>query len=40
LELRSDSWRVEPVRVDSVRSTFFDDRARFPAGSAVLDCAW
>lgn len=39
LELRTDSWRVEPVRVDSVRSTFFDDRTRFPAGSAVLDCA-
>jgi hypothetical protein len=36
LELRTDSWRVEPVDVHEVRSTFFD---RFPAGSAVLDCA-
>jgi hypothetical protein len=39
LELRTDSWRVVPVEVNSVRSTFFEDRRRFPAGSASLDCA-
>lgn len=39
LELRTDSWRVEPVDVRSVRSTVFDDRDRFPPGSATLDCA-
>jgi hypothetical protein len=39
LELRTDSWHVEPVDVRSVRSTVFDDRDRFPPGSAVLDCA-
>ncbi|WP_328387430.1 DUF2071 domain-containing protein [Nocardia sp. NBC_00416] len=39
LELRTDSWHVEPVEVRSVRSTVFDDRDRFPPGSAVLDCA-
>jgi hypothetical protein len=32
LELRADAWRVEPVRVTQVRSTFFDE-------TAVLDCA-
>jgi Uncharacterized conserved protein (COG2071) len=39
LELRTDAWRVEPVDVRAVRSTFFDDRHRFPPGSATLDCA-
>lgn len=39
LELRTDSWRVEPVDIRSVHSTFFDDQDRFPPGSAVLDCA-
>lgn len=39
LELRTDSWHVEPVDVRSVRSSFFDDRDRFPPGSAMLDCA-
>ncbi|WP_433756535.1 DUF2071 domain-containing protein [Nocardia sp. CA-135398] len=39
LELQTDSWHVEPVEVRSVRSTVFDDRDRFPPGSAVLDCA-
>jgi hypothetical protein len=38
LELHTDSWRVVPVEVNSVRSTFFEDRDRFPAGSAILDC--
>jgi len=39
MELRTDSWRVEPVEVRAVRSTFFDDQDRFPQGSATLDCA-
>jgi hypothetical protein len=39
LELRTDSWHVEPVDVRSVRSTVFDDQDQFPPGSAVLDCA-
>jgi Uncharacterized conserved protein (COG2071) len=37
--LGTDAWRVTPVRVDSVRSTYFDDPDRFPPGSAVLDAA-
>jgi hypothetical protein len=39
VELRTDLWCVEPVEVDAVRSSFFDDPHRFPPGSAVLDCA-
>lgn len=39
LELRTDAWRVEPVAVTDVRSSYFDDPDRFPPGSAALDCA-
>ncbi|MFE9789798.1 DUF2071 domain-containing protein [Nocardia salmonicida] len=39
LELRTDAWQVEPVDIQSVRSTIFDDPDRFPPGSAELDCA-
>lgn len=39
LALHTDAWRVVPAEVNSVRSTFFEDRDRFPAGSAVLDNA-
>ncbi len=39
VELSSADWHVEPLTIDSVRSSYFDDVARFPAGSAVLDSA-
>ena len=39
LELRTDEWRVEPMEVGRVRSSYFDDPARFPPGSARLDHA-
>jgi hypothetical protein len=39
LELRSDAWTVEPVEVAELHSTFFEDPARFPAGTAQLDGA-
>lgn len=39
LELQTNAWQVEPVDIQSVRSTVFDDRDRFPPGTAVLDCA-
>lgn len=39
MELATDSWRVEPVEVHDVRSTFFDAQERFPRGKATLDCA-
>jgi len=39
MELRTDAWRVEPVRVRAARSSYFEDLSSFPAGSATLDCA-
>jgi hypothetical protein len=39
LELRCKTWSVQPLAVDQVQSTYFDDRNRFPEGSASFDCA-
>lgn len=39
MELRTDAWKVEPVRVLAARSSYFEDPNSFPAGSATLDCA-
>lgn len=39
LELRSQSWRVEPLANEHVQSSFFEDRAIFPADSIQLDSA-
>ncbi|MFI9506081.1 DUF2071 domain-containing protein [Nocardia sp. NPDC052566] len=39
VELATDAWRVEPVELIAVHSSFFEDPARFPPGSATLDCA-
>jgi len=39
LELHCDRWKVEPLAVESVRSSFFDDRSLFPEGSIEFDCA-
>ncbi len=39
LELRTATWQVEPLAVESVYSSFFADAARFPPGSAMFDCA-
>lgn len=39
LELRCLRWQVEPLAVEEVRSSFFDDARLFPPGSAQLDCA-
>ena len=39
LELRSLAWKVEPLAVSAVESSFFEDRRRFPAGSTEFDCA-
>jgi hypothetical protein len=39
LELRSFRWQVQPLAVQAVQSSFFEDRELFPAGSAELDCA-
>jgi len=39
LELRSFAWRAQPLAVDRIESSFFEDRAIFPAGSVEFDCA-
>ena len=39
LELRSFTWEVQPLAVERVESSFFEDRALFPAGSVEFDCA-
>ena len=39
LELNCQNWQVTPLDVDEVRSSFFDDPARFPPGSIEFDCA-
>jgi hypothetical protein len=38
LLLRTDRWRVEPLDVDWVISSYYADRSRFPAGSVEYDC--
>jgi hypothetical protein len=39
LELHSFNWKVQPLAVDKVVSSFFDDVAKFPVGSVEFDCA-
>ena len=39
LTLKCQNWAVEPLLVDEVRSSFFDDEAQFPKGSIAFDCA-
>ena len=39
VRLRTHAWQVEPCRVTSSRSSFFEDPVRFPPGSATLDSA-
>jgi uncharacterized protein YqjF (DUF2071 family) len=39
LELRCKTWHVDALTVSNVRSSVFDDRARFPDGTIAFDCA-
>jgi hypothetical protein len=39
LELKCRRWHVEPLEVERVESSFFDDPAKFPPGTARFDCA-
>ena len=39
LELRTTTWRIQAADIRHVRSSFFDDRVAFPAGSIRLDSA-
>jgi hypothetical protein len=38
MELATTAWKVEPLRVDRIASSFFDDGEQFPSGSVSLDC--
>ncbi len=39
LELSCEQWRVEPLQMTSLESSFFSDENIFPDGSASFDCA-
>ena len=39
IELRCRNWSIEPLAVEEVRSSFFDDESLFPRGSIEFDCA-
>jgi len=39
LKLVSPKWRVDPLSVSEVRSSWLSDTSRFPAGSTEFDCA-
>jgi hypothetical protein len=39
LELFTSRWEVEPLDVQTVRSSFFEDEKRFPKGTIYFDCA-
>src|SRR5262245_27274256 len=39
LELRCLNWRAEPLDVEEVRSSFFEDESLFPKNSIEFDCA-
>ncbi|MEQ2010293.1 MAG: DUF2071 domain-containing protein [Limisphaerales bacterium] len=39
MELRCLDWSVAPLSVNEASSRFFDDRERFPSGTAEIDCA-
>jgi hypothetical protein len=39
LELCCESWQVAPLTLDRLESSFFENKALFPEGSATFDCA-
>ncbi|CAN5393626.1 DUF2071 domain-containing protein [soil metagenome] len=39
LELKCSKWRVEPLAITEIQSSYFDDPAIFPPGSVEFDCA-
>lgn len=39
LELRCRNWHVQPLEIEQVESSFFQDEQRFPPGSVEFDCA-
>jgi hypothetical protein len=39
LELRSFNWQIQPLAVENIESSFFENRDLFPLGSVKFDCA-
>jgi len=39
LKLKTKIWRVEPLEVEEVFSSYFADEEKFPKGSVMFDCA-
>lgn len=39
MELCSESWHVDALKIDRIESSYFNDRNLFPAGSVEFDCA-
>ena len=39
LELRCTNWHVEPLEIDQIASSYFEDETLFPPGSVTFDCA-
>ena len=39
ITLHTDAWKVSPMSVDDVRSSFFEDTQRFPRGAVAFDHA-
>jgi hypothetical protein len=39
LELRTFQWRMQPLAIETVESSFFSDAGIFPPGSVEFDCA-
>ena len=39
IRLHAFNWRVEPLAISKVESSFFDDPQQFPLGSCTFDCA-
>ena len=39
LELRCTNWRVEPLEIDRIESSYFENESLFPKGSVEFDCA-
>jgi hypothetical protein len=40
VQLETSGWTLQPLRLDRVASSFFDDRRRFPVGTAMPDSAF
>jgi hypothetical protein len=38
--LTAEGWAIEPLELAELRSSFFDDRDRFPVGTATPDSAF